>query len=296
MCKLEGNEIEHKGAQSFANLLLERRIRMKKSIVVSIIMLIVTCCFSINTSSILYAKTNLVPGDIAIIGVNADDDDQFSFVALVDIDGGVEINFTDNGVYEDGTFRSTEGIYTWTAPVGVSAGDIITITITPPPITMQLAVAGDQIIAYQGSESSPIFIYALQTNSNQWQTEPTSAQNSALPPGLVNGISAVAVGWGSGDEDEWDNAVYNMSITTGTHAEILAAIGDNANWYGQNDPRYTLPPEGSFLIVCLPSPPPTEPPSPGEPGDTVVGGDVFPVDKAGLIAPWIALAIGVGCQ
>ena len=41
--------------------------------------------------------TVLTPGDIAIVHVNSDGSDRFSFVLQRDIDVGTVISFTDNG-------------------------------------------------------------------------------------------------------------------------------------------------------------------------------------------------------
>jgi hypothetical protein len=52
---------------------------------------------SICSSSII-AQTTLEAGDLAIIGFNGDNPDQFSFVLLVDVTANTEITFTDSGV------------------------------------------------------------------------------------------------------------------------------------------------------------------------------------------------------
>ncbi|NER05603.1 MAG: hypothetical protein F6K17_24955, partial [Okeania sp. SIO3C4] len=51
----------------------------------------------------------LNPGDIAFVQYNADNPDNFKFVALVNIPGSEEIKFTDNGWKSDNTFRTGEG-------------------------------------------------------------------------------------------------------------------------------------------------------------------------------------------
>lgn len=198
---------------------------------------------------LLYAD-DLSPGGIAIIGINSDNPDEFSFVSLVDIGQNTVAKFTDKGVHSDGSLRSYEGIRTWTAGDDIPKGDIISypgsgdFSVTG---SFLLAAAGDQLIAYQGDEASPVFIYAIQTNSTQWQADATSAQTSALPLGLIEGVTAVAVGRNPGPTDEWDNSVYDMSVTNGTREEVLAAIGNADNWNGSNN-RVSLPPDGSFNI------------------------------------------------
>lgn len=175
--------------------------------------------------------TTLSAGDIAIIGFNFDNPDEFAFTPLVDIGAGTEINFTDNGWQAAGSFRATEGTFTWTAPTDITAGTIINPTVS----SILFSASGDQIIAYQGADTNPTFIYALNSEGNPgvWQSDSTSSNTSALPTGLVNGETAVAL-------DEIDNAIYT-GITSGTQAEILAAIGDNSNWSGSNSTRQTMP-------------------------------------------------------
>ncbi|NEP89472.1 MAG: ExeM/NucH family extracellular endonuclease [Okeania sp. SIO2C2] len=177
------------------------------------------------------AATTLSSGDIAIIGFNFDNPDEFAFTPLVDIGAGTEINFTDNGWQAAGSFRANEGTFTWTAPTDITAGTIINPTVS----SIAFSVDGDQIIAYQGDSSNPTFIYGLNSQGNPgvWQSDSTSPNTSALPTGLVNGETAVAL-------DEIDNAVYT-GITSGTQAELLAALGDNSNWSGSNSTRQTMP-------------------------------------------------------
>ncbi len=77
-------------------------------------------------------------------------------------------------------------------------------------------------IAYQGTESNPTFLYALNSQNSSWQSDATSSTTSALPTGLINGQTAIAL-------NEIDNAVYS-GTTSGTKAELLAEISDRTNW------------------------------------------------------------------
>ena len=99
---------------------------------------------------------------------------------------------------------------------------------------MNLSGSGDQIFAFQGSSSTPTFIFGFQSNSNIWQTDATGSTNSALPSTLTNGVNAVAVGSGSGAGSEFDNSVYDEALTSGSKASILAVIVNNSNWDGNN--------------------------------------------------------------
>ncbi|MCD4745089.1 MAG: lamin tail domain-containing protein, partial [Bacteroidales bacterium] len=169
-------------------------------------------------SKIGLGQTTLSAGDIAIVGFAMDAPDEFTFVLLIDIESGTEINFTDNGWYASGSFRSTEQTITWTASSNLSAGTVIASNGLTG-----LSSSGDQILAYQGDASSPTFIYALNDEgSGVWQSDATSSNTSALPSGLTNGTTAVAI-------VENDNGYYN-GTTTGTKSELLASISNNTNW------------------------------------------------------------------
>jgi len=220
----------------------------KKHLLFSLILL---CSALIHFS---WAQSTLSAGDIAIVGTNFDNPDEFAFVVLVDIEAGTIINFTDNGVKSDGTFRTGEGTITWTSPAStVSAGTIVDINNNSGWSTdlgsvsgggPSLSSKGDQIIAYQGDESSPTFIYALNNDGHAvWQTDATSSNTSALPPGLTNGYTAVAL-------EEVDNAVYNESVTSGSQSDLLTAISNKDNWNGDNANRLTMP-TGPYTVTTV---------------------------------------------
>lgn len=163
------------------------------------------------------ASTVLAPGDIAITGVNMDNPDQFAFVLLVDVLAGTQITFTDSGWESDNTFRNSEGAVKYTFPSNSSAGTVILFNGVAGDWAVandanvgtngfNLAVDGDQIIAFQGPSASPTFIFAMQTYSTQWQTSSVNSNDSAIPSGLVNGSTAIAFGKSATAGDEWDNA------------------------------------------------------------------------------------------
>lgn len=205
-----------------------------------------------------------VPGAIAFIGVNGDNPDQFTFVVIDALTAGTEIFFTDSGILMNGNFRGNEGAVKYTVPVGgLAQGVVVSVTVTDGTNAnftasastgtvvnandatvgnngFALSADGDQVIAFIGSTAMPTFIAAVQTNSNQFQTNATDANTSALPTGLVNGTTAVAVGAGSGDGDEYDNSQYTGS--RGPFADrntALTTINSNTGWTGNNN-RITL--------------------------------------------------------
>ncbi|WP_052288625.1 ExeM/NucH family extracellular endonuclease [Leptolyngbya iicbica] len=170
--------------------------------------------------------TTLSAGDIAITGFNFDNPDELAFVLLVDIEAGTQITFTDNGWLAAGGFRANEGSFTWQATENLAAGTLVTPTVSG----VAFSTSGDQLLAYQGDANSPTFIYALNSEgAGVWQADATSSNTSALPAGLLDGATAVAL-------DEIDNAIY-VGPTSGTKAELLAAISDRTNWTGSNSDR-----------------------------------------------------------
>ncbi len=170
----------------------------------------------------------LSPGDIAIIGVNSDNPDLFGFVALVDLPSGTQIGFVDHGWQASGSFRTNEDEYFYTASSGISRGTVVQVTDTDG--SPRFSTSGDQLIAFQGAVTSPTMIYAVNfEGAGVWQVDATSSNTSALPTGLVNGSTAVAI-------DECDNIAYSGS-TSGTRSELLSLIGDKSNWICDNGDR-----------------------------------------------------------
>ena len=174
--------------------------------------------------------STLQAGDIAIIGINTDDPDKITFVALTNIDANTQIKFTDNGFTAQSTLKTNEGTWTWTATNPVAAGTVITLnsdmsatmgTLTKTG-TLALSASGDQILAYQGDATAPTFIYAVNDKGTAWQSDSSDANTSALPTGLINGVTAIAL-------NEKDNGVYS-GITTGDKSSLLSAISNTANW------------------------------------------------------------------
>jgi Secretion system C-terminal sorting domain len=215
------------------------------------------CTFScwINATA---QTTTLKAGDIAIIGFQTDNSDQFAFVTLVDIAANTKIQFSEkgwNGALAIPVFAtSSESVHTWTAPnSGILKGTTVTVefssTGTNPVASLGtisstsvsgFSTAGDQLIAFQGTESAPIFIYAL--SSNTWLTKgsPTTTQ-SWLPLGLTNGISAKDF------SVETDDQYFNITNLNAIKNDILTAIGNTINWTRSNT-RFTNLPNWNFSV------------------------------------------------
>ena len=215
------------------------------------------CCLSLYFS-VFAQNANLQAGDIAIIAFQTDNNDQFAFVTLVDIAANTKIQFSEKGWNGASTTQafatSSEGVHSWTAPsVGVLKGTTITVSFsstgTNPVASLGtvsssavsgFSASGDQLIAFQGTEANPVFIYALASNTWLVTGAPTTTQ-SWLPPGLINGISAKDF------SIETDDQYFNIINLKGTKNEILTLIGNTVNWTRSNT-RFTNLPTWNFSV------------------------------------------------
>ncbi|TXD71335.1 beta strand repeat-containing protein, partial [Aequorivita antarctica] len=223
------------------------------------------------------SQTTLTAGDIAFVGSNSDGatnaDDTVAFVLLKDIDAATTIIFTDMG-WNDGTgffAISGDGEFTWTSGSARSAGDVVTIDMSPL-FPAAYSSIGDQLFAIQGSTAAPIFIAGLQFNDApgddaNWDGAATTNSTSALPNALVTGTTAVRL------VPESDNWQFSCALAggpvTGTAAQIRAIVNNRVNWVDSQSVAYnpaleagctftistggdTTPP----VISCAPTPAP----------------------------------------
>jgi hypothetical protein len=195
----------------------------------------------------IWGQTVLTSGDIAIVGFNFDDPDEFAFVLLTDITSNTSIRFTDCGWLSSGSFRTGEGGLEWISSSQYSQGTVIYYSAvggewsvnsaqlnSNSTTNILLSASGDQLIAFQGSATDPTILYAVNSEGSAvWQSDATSANTSALPTGLANGTSAIAL-------DEIDNSAY----TGGPYSDmslLRSAIGSTSNWTGNDASRVTMP-------------------------------------------------------
>ncbi|KMO39732.1 5'-nucleotidase [Methylobacterium variabile] len=198
--------------------------------------------------------TTLAAGDIAIVGYDATNPDDFAFVVLRDVEAGTAISFTDNG-WNSATnaFRTGEGTYTYTAPTALAAGTVIRPTTdtaaggTNSPVftapNFALNASGDQILAYQGTAASPTFLYAINfaDGGTTFAANATTASTSALPPGLTLGQTAVAL--------PSTNGRY-AGPTSGTREQILASVGSTSSWTQNNTTRIGAGSYDGFTVTA----------------------------------------------
>lgn len=229
------------------------------------------------------AQTTLVAGDIAFTGYNADGADSFSFLLLKDITSGTIINFTDNGwISSTSSLRNGEGTCIWTAQTDLPTGTEVLIVADATPFTttrlpngnsgtagtvsyetastVNLAASGDQILAYQGTSSSPTFISGIHCNAENgailttdlvWDDTNTDSSNrSSLPPGLTSGVNAIwAITGTPGSAVEIDNVKFNCgSFDLSTVVNIKTVVYDKLNWvYDDLNPN-TLPTACNYTL------------------------------------------------
>ena len=183
-------------------------------------------------------------GSIAIVGFNADGNDNLAFVALVDIPAGETIYFEDNEWNGTSFIDTNESAFSWTATTPVSAGTIVRIdnigsgTITTSTGTVVTPVtgrgtnrglaAGDEVVyAYQGSPGAPTtFITAIANGG-------FNATNGSLTgTGLTVGTTALDL---STVDDDADIGAYNGSRSGQTSfSAYLSLINNAANWLTQD--------------------------------------------------------------
>ena len=171
-------------------------------------------------------------GDLAVVGYYGDNPDAVAFVALAAVPGGTEIALTDNGWRASGGFRANEGTLRYTVPAGgLAAGTVVRVD---EPAGLAFSASGDQVLLYTGPDAAPQFVYGLNNEGDGvWQDDAADSNTSALPTGLVNGSTAIAL-------FERDNAAY-VGPTTGTRAELLVLISGRDNWATSDDERPPFP-------------------------------------------------------
>ena len=247
-----------------------------------VLLMFATCSFA----SPLHAA--LAIGDLAVVGLNSDASDNiddFAMVALAPISGSEVIRLTDRG-WKSGFYTdndSTEGTLEWRPGVDIDAGTILRVSVDltagsaaglPGTLTILdgflggtagiFTGGGDQVLIYQGDQSSPNFIFGLNTqattsggaaSTGEWMgsSGALSATSSTLPPLLTNGSTALALTV----SDHADNVVYT-GATVGTKEQLLSSITDGSNWSKSDTDPFDLAAAGSvfpsqFTIVPEPT-------------------------------------------
>ena len=199
------------------------------------------------------SQTTLEPGDIVVLGMAGDTSFKtLLWTSLVNLSADTAITFTD-AAWTGENLRFSEGAVTYTVGVdGLTAGTLVVGSgasntewlengpawSAPVPgfsTSMNFSTSGDQVLVFEGSPQDPRFLFALNGASTGFSdpVQTDDPNRTALPAGLMQGIDAVAVGSGPGDESEYDNVWYAGPVD-GNRATLLAAIVDPSNWVGDN--------------------------------------------------------------
>ncbi|MCI4662830.1 MAG: Ig-like domain-containing protein [Neomegalonema sp.] len=183
------------------------------------------------------SAAELGAGSIAFVAYGGDDAlalDGFAFVATQDILAGTVINFTDRGWNGTGfnAIEASEDVLQWTSP-GIAAGTVVTMQRTTgghfasvgttSGEVLNLSTSGDQILAFTGEEATPTFLAAIDMNGG-FGLESDTSSGTELPPGLVEGRSAIAIA------PEVDNGFYNGPVVFESLELAQVMINDPANW------------------------------------------------------------------
>jgi hypothetical protein len=189
-----------------------------------------------------FAQTVLLPGDVAVIGYNFKDPDQFSFIFLKPVVAGTVLHITDCG-YDANTaaFRVGEGYLTYTVPNGgKKVGEIVTFPDDAGFVKQGvsgffgLSADGDQLIFFQGTFLTPDFIFALTVSDEGWDSGTIGNNTSNLPPSLTDGVTALA-------QSKIVNSRLNCMGVALDKSLFLTQITDEARWDRSNTTRVTLP-------------------------------------------------------
>eukprot|EP00931_Biecheleriopsis_adriatica_P029082 TRINITY_DN17313_c0_g1_i2.p1 TRINITY_DN17313_c0_g1~~TRINITY_DN17313_c0_g1_i2.p1 ORF type:complete len:585 (+),score=139.34 TRINITY_DN17313_c0_g1_i2:25-1779(+) len=198
---------------------------------------------SLGVTTTASKSTSLGPGACAVVGFSADNPDDVAVLLLVDLEDGERIYMTDNGVKNDGSLRRNEGVLSFTAQgITPTRGTVLRLAdFATVEGSFALSSSGDQVVVFAGSPDSPIYLCALNSESSPgaWQSSADSSSSSALPPGLQEGVNALAL-------DETDNAAY-AGGRSGSPEELLKAINDAANWISDQSNAVTMP--GNFVVA-----------------------------------------------
>ena len=207
------------------------------------------------------AATTLSAGDVVILEFNGNGTDGFTFMPLVNLEAGTVIHFTDYGwnatsgafnTVEEGNGSGGGNMITYTAPSAVTAGTLIrqdagntggSAFIADADFSSynysslnyiyalnSLSTGHDGIQVFQGSASSPTFIWGYHTG--QWgQGSYANYYWSDLPTGLTNGTNAVYFA----DNSSWsdvtvDDGYYSGPTTSADASTWRTRVANSANW------------------------------------------------------------------
>ncbi len=182
---------------------------------------------------------SLSPGDITFTGFNADGNDDFSIVALKDLDGRentILITFTDK-VWNGSSFNSGEGRIEWTIDSRIKAGTIVHFRNLTDSIyasigsveefsAFSLSGTDEQLFAVAGTLTSPVFVAAI------FNDDALAGGNTLSGTGLKIDTTAIEL---DGVNSDADIAAYTGTRTGQSGlSDFLTIIADVSNWEAQD--------------------------------------------------------------
>ncbi len=189
--------------------------------------------FGLALCSMLMAQTILSAGDLVFVTVNADGNKNFDFVPLIDIDANTVIYFSDNP-WDGSELKNTEGTLKYTASAAVYAGTVVSYSgaisgdWTNEDAGFNPSGTGDNILAFQGSSSSPTFIAGVGwARGTTWISSGSTTTNNSYIPSALSTSNHSIISLSTKDNYQYDTS--KGIIGTKSDLRYLLSQVDNYN-------------------------------------------------------------------
>lgn len=211
-------------------------------------------------------------GAFAIIGVQTDDPDIVTIVALEDLKEGATFTFTDNAWVSATGFAVNEGYFEWTVSPSIPAGTPVTFNggttwsattgiVSSAGTYPSLSTSGDQVTAFRGtwdgrptSGDDTKFIWAFSTENF---ASAGSTTTSDCPTALTNFSTALTTSTTEKDNGYFANGITPVSSVaiTDSKANMINLFKDGINKYYKDDAIASFP---TYIITIgtISGPPP----------------------------------------
>ena len=208
--------------------------------------------------SVRAAPGELVEGDVAVIGYNANIPRSLALLLLQEMRAGATFSMTDDAFQGSGNgFRTTEGVVTFTASAALPRGTVLFWNATATGWTRDSkflpSTGGDNVVLFSGSSFATPgrFIYALTYNiAFDAPSLLLNASQCALPATLTLKRTALALPRIRGGR--------YTGPTVGYREDLLASISNASLWTQNDTVVYDL---AAFTVLVVPTSGPTAAPS-----------------------------------
>ena len=189
-------------------------------------------------------NTTLAAGDVLFTLMNTDAPDEFAFVVTRDVTAGTTFSVTDQE-FRGGALNGGEGIGEITFTGNTTCGSEFLLTsANSDGLYVAQTVSGTGAVTYSRISGDVLLSTARETMiALQGPTYLTALSNCGfgfgnadgactdLPTGLTEGVNAFAyVNGGTGLAGEPNNIKYDCSVTSGSAADLGAALTTQGNW------------------------------------------------------------------